>query len=131
MTTHTFKVGDRVRIRQWDDMAEKFGIDEVGAITIYPFKFKDKHLCGREATIRCIFGCSLKLDDVSQVHGEIDDIFSAEMIELVKPIINHNNWISKNIICINGKEMPIEEFKATAKLYRSALSAYNNYFPVK
>ena len=25
---HEFKVGDRVRIRQWDDMEKEFGINE-------------------------------------------------------------------------------------------------------
>lgn len=51
-----FKVGDRVRIRQWDDMVKEFGLTDHGYI---PFTktcattFTDfmKHLCGRTATI--------------------------------------------------------------------------------
>ena len=27
-----YKVGDKVRVRQWDDMAKEFGTDEAGRI---------------------------------------------------------------------------------------------------
>ena len=54
-----FKVGDRVRIRQWDDMVKEFGLTVDGHI---PFTktccttFMDdmKYLCGRTATITSI-----------------------------------------------------------------------------
>lgn len=54
-----FKVGDRVRIRQWVDMVKEFGLRNSGGI---PFTktcgttFTDdmKHLCGRTATITYI-----------------------------------------------------------------------------
>ena len=54
-----FKVGYRVRIRQWDDMVKEFGLTVDGRI---PFTktcgttFIDdmKHLCGRTATITSI-----------------------------------------------------------------------------
>lgn len=54
-----FKVGDRVRIRQWDDMVKEFGLTDRGYI---PFTktcattFTDtmKYLCGRTATITSI-----------------------------------------------------------------------------
>lgn len=52
---HEFKVGDKVRIRQWDDMAEQFGLDEEGDIKIpYPdlvVSAKFKHLCGKTGKI--------------------------------------------------------------------------------
>lgn len=58
-TKNRFKVGDRVRIRQWDDMVKEFGLLDSGGI---PFTktcgttFMDdmKHLCGRTATITYI-----------------------------------------------------------------------------
>lgn len=54
-----FKVGDRVRVKQWDDMVKEFGLTDNGHI---PFTktcgtiFVDgmKHLCGRTATITSI-----------------------------------------------------------------------------
>lgn len=52
---HEFKVGDKVRIRQWDNMTEQFGLDEEGDIKIpYPdlvVSAKFKHLCGKTGKI--------------------------------------------------------------------------------
>lgn len=54
-----FKVGDRVRIRQWDDMVKEFGIIDGYKIPFTKtcgttFVDKMKHLCGRTATITSI-----------------------------------------------------------------------------
>lgn len=56
-----FKVGDRVRIRQWDDMAAEFGVDndndfeDVIRCDNQPsFVEGMKNLCGRTATIKHI-----------------------------------------------------------------------------
>lgn len=48
---HNFKVGDHVRIRQWDDMAKEYGVFST-SIPI-PASFVDgmKNLCGEEAII--------------------------------------------------------------------------------
>lgn len=67
-----FKVGDRVRIRQWDDMVKEFGLTDNGHI---PFTktcgttFVDgmKHLCGRTATITSINY------DIEEVDLDFDD----------------------------------------------------------
>lgn len=51
---HKFKVGDRVRIRQWDDMAAEFGVDENGSIRAggsYDYTPDMKPFCGKLATI--------------------------------------------------------------------------------
>lgn len=41
------KVGDLVRIRQWDDMAREFGLNEYGSIKCdFSFIEAMKHLCG-------------------------------------------------------------------------------------
>lgn len=67
-----FKVGDRVRIRQWDDMVKEFGLIDSWRI---PFTktcgttFTDnmKHLCGRTATI-------IRIDyDTEKVDLDFDD----------------------------------------------------------
>lgn len=54
-----FKVGDRVRIRQWDDMVKEFGLTVDGYIPFtktcdITFTNYMKHLCGRTATITSI-----------------------------------------------------------------------------
>ena len=47
-----FKVGELVRIRQWDDMAEEFGINSSGAIICQCwFTVAMKPLCGKYAEI--------------------------------------------------------------------------------
>ena len=49
----TFKVGELVRIRQWDDMAKEFGVDSVGDIdSCVPFVTSMKPLCGKYAEIK-------------------------------------------------------------------------------
>lgn len=48
-----YKVGDRVRIREWEDMEEEFGLDSDGDICGSPFFVQQmKHLCGRTATVK-------------------------------------------------------------------------------
>lgn len=54
-----FKVGDRVRIRQWDDMVKEFGLIDGWRIPFTKtckttFVGDMKHLCGRTATITSI-----------------------------------------------------------------------------
>lgn len=49
---HEFKVGDKVRIRQWDDMVEEFGLNSFNQIYTVPnFTQSMKPLCGQIATI--------------------------------------------------------------------------------
>ena len=80
-----FEVGDRVRIRQWDDMEREFGRDWFRNIKVYcSFTQAMKHLCGREATIEEIKGNCVWLKDWSDESGYIDFIFSTDMIEHVE-----------------------------------------------
>lgn len=44
-------VGEKVRIRQWDDMAEKFGVDAIGILCGASFVNDMKYLCGKEFTV--------------------------------------------------------------------------------
>jgi len=47
-----FKVGDRVRIRAWEDMAKEFGIAAEGYIKLKEaFTLRMLPLCGRCATV--------------------------------------------------------------------------------
>ena len=47
-----FKVGDRVVVRDWDDMIEEYGATEGGSILcLFGFTDTMRHLCGRTATV--------------------------------------------------------------------------------
>lgn len=83
-----FYVGQRVRIRDWDDMAEEFGCETSGNIRCYlSFTVSMEYLCGAEATITDLWDGD---DNVRRV--ELNDwdnvdpgsfIFSTHMIEPV------------------------------------------------
>ena len=49
----TYNVGDRVTIRQWDDMAAEFGLDEYGGIKVPKAYFTEpmRKYCGKTLTI--------------------------------------------------------------------------------
>ena len=50
-----FKVGDRVVVRDWDDMAKEYGVGKWGDINKdSQFTSSMKHLCGRTATVTCV-----------------------------------------------------------------------------
>lgn len=63
-----FKVGDRVVVRDWDDMKKEYGVSEGGTIHCR-FGFTDtmRHLCGRTATVtNANMGCiGVDFDDKS------------------------------------------------------------------
>ncbi len=78
-----FKVGDRVKIREWDDMAKEFGVDKFsGNIRrSYVYFIKEmKHLCGRTGIVTDILGLEVRLnfDDKS---GDTNWHYSTDMIE--------------------------------------------------
>lgn len=77
-----FKVGDRVRIRQWADMEMEFGLDSDGDIKCpHTFVKGMAHLCGRVATVTSVFEAyrvGLKFDDES---GRIAWTYTFDMIE--------------------------------------------------
>nr|DAF72318.1 MAG TPA: ubiquitin ligase [Caudoviricetes sp.] len=51
---YNFKVGDKVKIRQWNNMVEEFGLDAYGNIKTRGHTFSKgmKYLCGKIATIK-------------------------------------------------------------------------------
>ena len=50
-----FKPGDRVVVRDWDDMAKEYGVTKWGDIPKdSQFTNSMKHLCGRTATVTCV-----------------------------------------------------------------------------
>ena len=79
-----FKIGDRVRIRQWEDMEKEFGTDSDGDISVCVSFVKGmRHLCEREAIITEIYGQGVKLDFDNKT-GDIDWGYTTDMIEKVE-----------------------------------------------
>ena len=91
---YSFKVGDRVRFRSWDDMKREFGVDctygisgigiNGGKIYFTPGMFP---LCGTYATIGSMHKCKnglteVKLKDFSCKDTSLSNyVFSTEMLE--------------------------------------------------
>jgi hypothetical protein len=49
---YEFHVGDKVQIREWDDMKDEFGVNAVGEVATRAIFTKDmRKLCGRTAII--------------------------------------------------------------------------------
>lgn len=82
-----FKVGELVRIRQWDDMEKEFGIDEGGNISINSaivFVREMKPLCGKYAEItRLHDGGRVGLKFFNCDGLETGWLYSTDMIEKV------------------------------------------------
>lgn len=85
MAKYKFKVGDRVRIRQWDDMEKEFGLNSCGSINCkYGFTVSMKKLCGQEATIGEIIDNRVYLTAVDEPGLDSYWSFSTDMIEPVE-----------------------------------------------
>lgn len=64
------KVGDWVRIRQWDDMEAEYGMDVYGSIMV-PLTFVDtmREFCGHWGRITCVYECSYDIKFLSAPSG--------------------------------------------------------------
>ena len=81
-----FKVGDRVRIRDWDDMEREYGLDNNGSINKHNPTFVKtmRCLCGKYATISAIYGDSIELTDWSDYGSDVAWGYAKYMIEPVE-----------------------------------------------
>lgn len=93
----TFDIGDRVRVRAWDDLVKEFPMDSEGDLGIVPHRFHDfsvyftqdmKPLCGQTATI-CgvneLFGAvAFELNSWSCPEPENGYIFPPAVLEKVE-----------------------------------------------
>ena len=71
-----FKIGDRVRIRDWDDMVAEFGLSDRGSIPCeYVFTQGMRDLCGSEYVITGVVGGRCLL------YPRVEWNISADMIE--------------------------------------------------
>ena len=75
-----FKVGDRVKIRQWDDMKREYGMDPYGAIMMpCTFMPEMRKYCGKTVIIQDV--ASTLRDDRYHIKGGDGWCFSDEMFE--------------------------------------------------
>lgn len=90
-----FKVGDRVRFRDWDDMAKEFGTAGIGSIDCKcTFVMGMRHLCGTYATIESIDGYRVFLKDFTAKEGATWD-YSTDMIELAEETLRTFEMVAR------------------------------------
>ena len=80
----TFKVGELVRIRQWNDMVKEFGTDSFGSVACrYFFNKRMKPLCGKYAEIVSLNGSLVELKFFNCGGLNTNWGYSTDMIEKV------------------------------------------------
>ena len=119
---HEFKVGDRVRIRQWDDMIREFGTYDFTDINCKGFFVSGmKDLCGHEAIIEGIDSNSfVELKYLDEEPGW-KWVISTDMLEPVtqeNQIDEINNSSDSALMLIQMIEESGELVQACTKLYR-------------
>lgn len=83
----TYQTGDRVTIRQWDDMAAEFGLNECGEIKVPKFFTKPmKKYCGQTLPIVRINHYTPPIFDAYYL-GNSSAIFSSPMFEQSYPTV--------------------------------------------
>lgn len=89
-----YKVGDRVRVKSWEEMAERYGLDGAGAIDMRcGFPINMKEFCGKEYTIRMKHLRSYHLFGADSWH------FTDEMLD---PVSTNRSDITKVTIYREG-----------------------------
>lgn len=77
-----FKVGDVLRIREWDDMASEFEASYAAIMTPkYAFVANMRYMCGEVFTVASINGCRYK--SVEGIEGHFAVV--GEMLEEYEP----------------------------------------------
>lgn len=106
-----FKVGDKVRIRQWDDMKKEFGTVSWGAINCSnSFTEGMRELCGKKATISHIYGAfskNVSLKDFENCEGiDTNWCYSTDMLEPVEDdteiVISKHGKEVRAVFKVNG-----------------------------
>jgi hypothetical protein len=79
-----FQIGDKLRIRQWDDMVKEFGINENGNIPCtFVFTKQMKILCGQPFTVSSIAKSFDRSKYKSEEELSLDANISSDMLEPV------------------------------------------------
>ena len=87
MVKQKFEIGDILRIRQWDDMADEFGI--IGDTIECKFGFTPamRYLCGQKFTVKEIYDGEFQSEEGIENDTHSDDYWSIseDMLEMVEP----------------------------------------------
>lgn len=114
---HEFKVGDKVRIRQWDDMAKEFGVN-YGFINVGTniFTYAMKYLCGKIAIIKATGANNLVR---LEFKGNVDDtdywVYTTDMIEPYTPRVAK---VGEYVMVIDGENKG-KIFKCTKNFWKT------------
>lgn len=85
MKMYNYRIGDEIRIREWDDMKKEYGLRRATSINCkYTFTDMMKHLCGKKAKIISFKGTSVDLEFIDVSEGT-NFYFSMDMIEPIPP----------------------------------------------
>lgn len=90
-----YKVGDWVRIRQWDDMEAEYGLDVYGNILV-PLGFTDtmREFCGHWGKITCVYEGSYDIKFLSAPSGWSwnDEMIEPEPVYHPGDMIQLRSW---------------------------------------
>ncbi len=90
----SYEVGDRLRIRSWEDMEQEFGLNDLGDIACrFAFTKSMRYLCGKEFTVSDKIGESFR--SVEGIGGVWS--ISADMLE---PIPSETELKSSSDCCM-------------------------------
>lgn len=85
-----FKVGDKVRVREWDDMEKEFGLDDYGHIKcMSSFTREMKRFCGKVLTIEKV--SYRNYIAIGNTYFWTDDMFT--------PAVFTKEWLEDMMIC--------------------------------
>lgn len=94
MRREDIHVGDRLRIRQWHDMEEEFGLNDMGEIDCtFIFAESMEDLCGIEFTVENIDGDGV-IFETDHDRGLGGWMISADMCE---PVESEDPWFPPEI----------------------------------
>lgn len=78
-------IGDRLRIRHWDDMEEEYGRDDDSIKCKFFFTQNMRRLCGREFTVSDILGDKIMSEERVEYERELGVWnISADMLEPIE-----------------------------------------------
>lgn len=118
-----FKVGDRVVVREWDDMAEEYGTKNgvrIVADRSTSFLVSMRHLCGRTATVTGVRDDDYVFVDFDDKSGDTDWYYKKWMFNLSEDAPARDDVIRE------GDKVRIKE-GCTGKRYDTYYSWIKNY----
>lgn len=116
------KVGDKVRVRQWDDMAKESGLNDCGDIN-NGFTQSMKHFCGRIYEIYKVYNYYYILKDESIV---FDWCFTDEMLEdVVSPSLETPKTQKESEKKMKKQKTQRERLEEQLKKYQGNSNVYS------